>query len=183
MKIERAEAIKAAEKIQGWMSNEELGCLYDRASQMESVIEIGSWRGRSSYALAAALLERGGVLFCVDHFRGSLSELSDSHQDAKTQDIYAQFVENVRPLPNIIAVKEDSCNASKLFNTPVDMVFIDGEHTEPAVTADIEAWKPKTRKLLCGHDLTLQGVSKALDKSGLPFKRGAGSIWYVEIGK
>jgi hypothetical protein len=49
----------------------------------------------------------------------------------------------------------------------VDMVFLDGDHRYKAVVADIEAWLPKTRKLLCGHDYghpRYPGVARAVDE-------------------
>jgi len=45
------------------------------------------------------------------------------------------------------------------------MVFIDGDHSYEGGAADIAAWLPKTRKLLCGHDYNTPvwpGVTEAV---------------------
>jgi hypothetical protein len=49
----------------------------------------------------------------------------------------------------------------------VDMVLLDGDHEYEGVVADIEAWLPKARKLLCGHDYghpDYPGVARAVDE-------------------
>jgi len=46
----------------------------------------------------------------------------------------------------------------------LDLVYIDANHLEHAVYADIQAWYPKIRKggILCGHDWYADGVKKAV---------------------
>jgi|SRR6185437_14872011 len=175
----RSEAIETAEKIQGWMSRHELEWLYDHAEKSSSVVEIGSWRGRSTYAMLASGVT---TLFSVDHWHGSPSEINDCHSDAKTRDIHAEFRASVGSFPNLIVIRNDSETASRSFEDgSVDMVFIDGEHTPEAVERDVKAWLPKTKKLLCGHDRTMPGVAQFLKTNPFPWKEGAGSIWYYEI--
>jgi len=188
-----ADWLKEAEKIGGWMSTDELKWLHEKASHMSSVIEIGSWKGRSAYALASGCT---GTVLCVDHFMGSPSELSGAHAEANHEDIYASFQKNVGHFQNIRCFRVASATASELFLGPdgsriafqidgkyiaPDMVFIDGKHTYEAAKADIEAWRPLARKLFCGHDRTQDGVPKALKDCGVDFKEGPGSIWYVEV--
>jgi hypothetical protein len=62
------------------------------------------------------------------------------------------------------------------------MVFIDGDHQKEAVLEDIEMWKPRCRKRLCGHDVTDIGVYRALLESGLFFSVVPHtSLWEVRI--
>lgn len=53
---------------QGWMSDEELTEL-QRLAKGKTVLEVGTWKGRSAIAMAQ-VAER---VFCVDHFRGDES--------------------------------------------------------------------------------------------------------------
>ncbi len=70
------------------------------------------------------------------------------------------------------------------------MVFLDGDHEYEGVAADIEAWYPKTQKLLCGHDYNhpdYPGVAKAVDEIFGHRMASAGpgnlqAIWTVRIG-
>jgi hypothetical protein len=64
-------------------------------------------------------------------------------------------------------IKELSDVAAKQFHDEtLDFVFIDANHTEESVSADIEAWLPKTKTLLCGHDYgrSYKGVKRAVDR-------------------
>lgn len=174
--------IKKAETIQGWMSKEELGWLYAKAFEMDSVVEIGSWKGRSAYVLLSICK---GPVFCVDHFQGSPSENEPGgcHHEALSVDIKAEFLRHCGHFKNLRLTHMYSKSAASVIpDRSVDMVFIDGEHTVMAALKDLELWKPKAKKLFCGHDRTMPGVADALSHSGLNFKEGAGSIWYVEIG-
>lgn len=61
-----------------------------------------------------------------------------------------------------------SKQAAKLFKPAYfDMVFIDADHTEEAVTEDFNLWKPRVRPggILCGHDYhSYIEVQQAIDK-------------------
>lgn len=166
-------------QITGFMSPEELLWLNDHAARMNSVVEVGTWKGCSASALAMGC---PGKVFAVDHFKGSPSELETSHVEAKNGDIYEEAVKNLTPYSNVTILRMYSLQASRLFRpNSVDMVFIDGEHTRESVLIDLLAWYPKTTKLLCGHDADMDGVQEALAMYGIPYNRGAGSIWYMEF--
>lgn len=167
--------------IDGWMNGAELEWLFEQASKMENVVEIGSWMGRSTHALLSGCK---GTVYAVDHFKGSLSEIEGAHQRAKTEDIHAIFQRNVGHFPNLVILKMDSVEASRLFEDKFfDMVFIDGEHEPPQPKMDIEAWFPKCRKLFCGHDMRQGGVPQALVDSKIEkvYQVPNTTIWSIEI--
>lgn len=47
-----------------------------------------------------------------------------------------------------------------------DFVFIDANHSYQSVKEDLDAWLPKTRGIICGHDFggTYKGVQKAVEE-------------------
>lgn len=124
--------------IWGWCRVPELEWLGEQAARMDSVVEIGSLHGRSAFALLTAC---PGPVYCIDPW-------DDEHDQCERSFLsYCGHFPNVRPIRGFSpAAGEDVPN--------VDMVYIDGAHDRASLTADIEFWLPKTRKLICGHDYT-----------------------------
>jgi hypothetical protein len=69
-------------------------------------------------------------------------------------------------------------------------MFLDGDHEYEAVVADIKAWLPKARRLLCGHDYghpDYPGVARAVDelfadRVVLADPGTLHTIWTVDLG-
>ena len=151
--------------IQGWMSHGELQWLHQQAKAMPSgatIIEIGAWKGRSS----AALYQGAGKLksvVSIDTWLGTPTEMH-AHAEALEVDMFEVYLSNMRELGYDVqpystrqlgpqCIKGDSVVSAELFdNHSVDMVFIDGDHSQCG--ADIDAWLPKVKAggILCGHD-------------------------------
>ncbi len=123
--------------IDGWMNDNELDWLYEKARQMDSIVEIGSWKGKSTHALLTGCR---GVVFAIDHFQGSVDERDTTHKEAKNHDIYKNFYKNVGHFKNLVTMRTDSKKASSFFKAKsIDMVFIDGDHTFEGVFNDIKS--------------------------------------------
>ena len=172
-----------ASSIQGWMSDDALQWLYAQACGMASIVEVGSWKGRSTHALLSGC---PGPVFAVDHFQGNPDENhpGGQHYDAQQRDIFTtDFWPNVGHFKNLVVFRMPSVEAAQFFAPKsVDMVFIDGCHLQDAVMADLKAWEPKCRKLLCGHDASYHSVQKAIDECDLPFNEVPGiGIWRIDI--
>jgi hypothetical protein len=163
-------------EIDGWTTPLELEWLEDRAKEMKSVVEIGCWKGRSS-----KMLLRGcpGKVWCVDHFQGSPGTQFSSRDRAEKENIYQQFIENVGLYPNLEIMKMSSEDATEMFATTADMIFIDGDHSYKAVKRDLQLWLPKCKKLICGHDYNevWRAVHDVLGKITGIYE----GIWYKEI--
>lgn len=147
-------------EIQGWMSEGECKWLRETAKKMHSVVEIGSWKGKSTQALLQGC---PGLVYAVDTWKGSKEELLGAHAEATTSDIFKIFLANVRDFSNLRVRQMQSHRAAKTIPN-VDMVFIDGSHLYESVKRDIEVWLPKTLKLICGHDRQQDGVPKAVEE-------------------
>lgn len=166
--------------IEGWMSPIELEFLYMMGQKMKSIVEVGSWKGRST----KSLLDTGKKVYAVDTWEGSNDPNDETKELAKKEDVFEVFKKNVGHYENLKIVKKDSRQAAKLFSDKsVDMVFIDANHTYEEVKKDIEAWAPKARKLICGHDYAdgWPGVKKAVEEIYGDKFRLTGSIWFVEV--
>jgi len=166
-------------QIEGWMTKSELNWLHDTAKEMDNVVEVGSWKGRSTHALLTGCK---GSVYAVDTWKGSSEELAGPHVEATTTEILPQFLANVGHFENLRTMEMTSLEAASLFeDKSVDMVFIDGAHDYKSVKEDIEAWMPKAKKLLCGHDWQWHTVQEAVtERFGEPDL--IDSIWIKKIG-
>ena len=141
--------------IDGWMSEEELGYLAERAKEVGSICEVGCYKGRSTYEL---LSNCKGKVTVVDNFSMCTKE---------------EFLGNCGHFANIELIEGNSQDVAEKVGD-FDMVFIDADHSYEGVKKDIKSWGPKCH-LLCGHDYDLNDVKRAVDEAG--GKQVAGSIW------
>ncbi len=173
-------------EVEGWMSKVELAWLTVQASQRPSIVEIGSWHGRSTKALATST---PGQVIAVDNWSGSNDDvnfvLADRAYRAKGEEPRDAFLKN---LADELAVGKvqlwemDSIKAAEEFaakGLKADLVFIDGSHDTPHVKADVQAWLPLVRSggILCGHDGNDLRVKAALNELLPGWKIAAGTIW------
>lgn len=183
-------AVQAAMKIQGWMEPEELGWLAITAAGCKKIIEVGSWKGRSTKAIA---ISTPGVVYCVDTWEGAESERLDSQREALDLGfdvMFGIFRENLSPeiaAGKVVPVVSESHLALKrlldITGGNVDMVFLDGDHEYDAVKRDIALYRQLVRPggILCGHDYWHDhpGVVQAVNESLTGVKVMVRSIWSV----
>ena len=162
------------------MGNEEMNWLYGTAQAMTSIVEIGSWKGRSTHALLSGC---PGPVFAVDHFKGNPDQLDGPHKEAVTGDIFAQFWQNVGHFKNLVVMRMPSVVAAQYFApASVDMVFIDGDHQKDPFMADLVSWRSKCRKLICGHDVAYDSIKQALNELGYRYQEIKGlGIWRINF--
>jgi Methyltransferase domain len=150
--------IQNAMKIEGFMYSSELQWLAECASTHNHIVEIGSWLGRSTRALAD---NTSGTVTAVDTWTGMDTTFNEgqaygSYLVDKPKDwLLNEFKRNISGLNNIRIVRMTSLEAAvTLKEMSFDMIFIDGSHNYEAVRADILAWHPLLAEggLLCGHD-------------------------------
>jgi MMP 1-O-methyltransferase len=147
---------QAAEAAKGFMPVEEGVALYETAAQyagLGPVAEIGTYCGKSTIYLAAAASQAGQVVVTVDHHRGS-EEIQPGweHHDPELVDPKTGRMDSLRFFranlaaagleEHVIAVVGTSAQVSRLWRTPLGMLFIDGGHGEVHVVADYEGWAP-----------------------------------------
>ena len=176
-------SIENAKKIFGWLPESELGWLAARAVEHREIVEIGSFMGRSTRALAENTL---GMVYAVDTWAGSDEEQHRKLLEGHGPDwLLEEFQRNMEGLENVYAVRRPSLDAAVSFAvacSQFDMIFVDASHDYENVKADILAWGPLLAEggLLCGHDYhngapgVIQAVNELLQGVKL-FE----SIWFV----
>lgn len=171
--------IARASRIDGWMTPKELMWLADQAFRHREIVEIGSFIGRSTRALAD---NTPGRVTAIDDWKGP-REFSASNKDWLA--IFKQAMDGLIESGKVIIKKMDHAKAIK--DEPkkkYDMVFIDGDHSYEAVIRDIKGWRKRLLKggLLAGHDYDFPAVRKAVDElvPDAIIVQGT-NIWYVEV--
>jgi predicted O-methyltransferase YrrM len=180
------EAVNAAVKVAGFIQPLELRWLAGNACFRKAVLEVGSWKGRSTKVLA---LVCPGTVYAVDHWRGSASELQTTNAEAVSlgpDGLFEVFRTNLKDeiqSGKVIPIRAESADAAAFIGGEkgygwIDMLFIDGDHMYESVKRDIQIWLPHVAHggLLCGHDYyDAPGVKQAV-KELLP-SHVEGSIW------
>lgn len=139
--------------------------LVHRVAETDAVlVEVGSWKGHSASIISRVLEEKGGQLYCVDHWKGNVG--TSGATEAKKKSIHQVFEYNLKVLglwDFVTPMTMNSLAASKEFNDGgADFVFLDADHRYKHFKKDLEAWYPKVKRggIICGHDCE-QFYSKA----------------------
>jgi hypothetical protein len=135
--------------VNGWMPKYESYLLYRLASVVSplgSVVEIGSYEGKSTVALASGA-GLGVSVHAIDPHTGDVSEV----ESGLLIDTFPKFLINTRNFENIHPIRKISIAATgDIGNDPIELLFIDGWHSEKAVNEDISSYVP-----LCAKEFTV----------------------------
>jgi beta-1,4-mannosyl-glycoprotein beta-1,4-N-acetylglucosaminyltransferase len=152
--------IEKALSVDGFMSDLELSWIAKQAKIFPVVIEVGSWKGRSTRSWGD---NSCGKVYAIDHWKGTEDERETFHIEVKEMNgdkIYFTFLSNNYDLienGKVLPIRMDSINAAKFLTDKgiqADMIFIDGGHTYEEVKKDIDIWLPLVKEtgFIAGHD-------------------------------
>lgn len=141
-----AAALAAIRHVDGWLSPEQARRLWDSARALpprSSIVEIGSFHGRSTIVLARARPEHV-ELIAIDPHAGSdrLPQTRRSEPDEGQQDFVA-FRDNLQRAGvagRVRHVRLYSLEALGAIDGSVNLLFIDGAHRYKPSRADIKHW-------------------------------------------
>lgn len=115
-------------------------------------VEIGVAAGEYSAAIARANPQM--QIYGIDPYEG-YSGYRDYVRKSSFNNLEIKAHRLLREFPNYHFIRKFSVDAAKDFaNNSVDFVYIDGNHVDPYVSQDIEAWYPKLKQggIMAGHD-------------------------------
>lgn len=145
---------KLIDQTKGFLDPAEGQKLFDialEASRLGPCLEIGSYCGKSAIYLGIACRQNGGVLFSIDHHRGS--EEQQPGEEYFDPDLFDERFGRVDTLPHLRRTLERAdledtviplvCHshiAARSWATPLALVFIDGGHAFETAWRDYSCW-------------------------------------------
>jgi predicted O-methyltransferase YrrM len=142
---------RMARPVDGWLSRAEEAILFRLARSVPSdqaIVELGSWLGRSTVLLGgASRTGNGAAIFAVDFFRAADEHRAflESRVGVVARDYLDAFQENMRRAgvaDRITPIRSDTAAAGERWaGPPVGLLFLDGDHTYPAVCRDWVSWR------------------------------------------
>ena len=161
---------KIVDCIPGFILNDEGKLLYDLAKKCPNecvIVEIGSWKGRSTIWLAfGSLSSNKAKVYAIDPHTGS-PEHKKIHREVWTFEEFKQNIKKAGLQDCVIPVLKTSAEAAIDFNKKIGLIFIDGNHAYKMVKKDYQLWFPKLIDggIIAFHDTTVyQGVEKLVRK-------------------
>jgi MMP 1-O-methyltransferase len=121
--------------VPGWLTDEEGEALYELARACSGrgvIVELGSWKGKSTVCLGLGSRAGASVpVYAVDpHADYRFGDFKDNVERAGIQEL-------VRPVASLSQAAADG------FDEPIEFLFVDGSHEYDLVLEDFEKWVPK----------------------------------------
>lgn len=168
----RDELLAFADTVKGFMPRAEGLALFEHALGHGSLakhgtwLEVGAWCGKSAVYLGAAAEASHSVLYSLDHHHGSEENQEGwEHFDASLVDpadgrlntlpTWQRTIADAGLESTVVGLVGPSEVIARHFAQPLDLLFIDGGHSEGAAWADYDAWTPKVQPggFLMIHDV------------------------------
>ena len=155
--------------VKGFLSDKEakkLQELFLKVHHLGSVLEIGTYCGKSALNFSDVAKDVNGLIYTIDHHTGSEEhQLGEEYHDSELFDkrlkkfnTLPEFLNNLKSKKMakfIIPIIDKSQNASNFFSEKISLLFIDGGHSFETALSDYNAWKDKicSDGLLVIHDV------------------------------
>ncbi len=175
------EAEKWAMKAPGFLSKPEGILLYRLARECSGngeIVEIGSWKGRSTIWLAKGSKDgqRKKIVAIDPHTSSPEMPQGNSFKEFKQNLKAAKAFDLVKP---VVKTSED---AAKEFGKEIALIFIDGDHSYKHAKQDFELWFPKVREqgIMAFHDTMLVDGPKRVVEDSVFKSRHFRNIGFVD---
>lgn len=131
-----------AAPVEGWLTDAEGACLFDLAASCDGtgvIVEIGSWKGKSTVWIAAGATSGAQPpIYAIDPHEGSF-ENPEEHTLAAFRATLARAALTSAVTP--ILARSDA--AAPSFQHPIQFLFLDGDHELAMAARDLHDWLPK----------------------------------------
>jgi predicted O-methyltransferase YrrM len=148
-----------ARDIEGWLSEEQGRALYAAAAACSgrgAIVEIGSWKGRSTIWLAHGAGRAGQKVRAIDPHVGSREDPGE-----RTLDAFRRNLERAGVASVVEPLVMTSADAVRVLQGPVELLFVDGDHSPEGARSDADLWLPRVAEggTVMFHDVATSGYS------------------------
>ncbi|HUO40186.1 MAG TPA: class I SAM-dependent methyltransferase [Mycobacterium sp.] len=143
-----------SDRVAGFMPADEGRALYEAGMRFLDGgvgVEIGTYCGKSTLLLGAAAQNTNSVLYTVDHHHGSeehqpgceyhdVTLVDETTGRFDTLPTFRRTLDSAVLDDHLVAVVGKSSVVARGWHTPLQLLFIDGGHSEKAARQDFEGW-------------------------------------------
>lgn len=172
--------MRIADGIEGWLSPNEGLFLYNAAQHCSGkgvIVEIGSWKGKSTVWLAKGSAAGKGVpVYSIDPHTGS-SEHIKRYGKVNTINEFKKNIKKADVTGVVRPVRKTSEQAHENWKQPIELLWIDGSHEYEMVLLDFQLWGPNLMSggIIAFHDTTLhEGTKKFIQNDFFSSKNFTG---------
>jgi Methyltransferase domain len=134
-------ALAAAAGVEGWLTDDQARRLWARAASADGlVVEIGSFRGRSTIVLASAAPQVVAIDPHAGGDRGPQEIAPDAARGASDHEAFLANLERAGVGNRVRHVRRPSNEAFEAVAGPVALLYIDGAHRFRSARADLAGW-------------------------------------------
>lgn len=170
------------QEVKGFLDEEEGLFLFQtakEAGQRGPCLEIGSYCGKSAIYLGLGCKAHQGILFSIDHHRGSEEQQpGEQYFDPDLVDpvsgrldtfpFFRRTIEKAGLEGTIVPMVCESALAARLWSMPLSLVFIDGGHSFESAYQDYQNW---AKHILPGGYLLIHDIFEDPKQGGQePFR-------------
>jgi len=165
------EVLATVDDVEGWMTPGQAAALHDAATRCPdhgSIVEIGSFRGRSTIVLASAAAPTVSIVAIDPHAGNDRGPQEIEGYDAQAEDDHEVFLRNLAAAgvaDRVRHVRKFSDDALADVDGAIDVLYIDGAHRYGPALADITAWGDRVNDggaLLIHDSFSSIGVTLAI---------------------
>jgi predicted O-methyltransferase YrrM len=160
-------ALQAVDGVEGWLTDEQARRLFERASEAQRIVEIGSFRGRSAIVMAKAA-PPGAELVAIDPHAGNDRGPQEIEADAaRGNEDHRAFVANLERAGvagSVRHVRLPSQDALGEVDGELDLLYVDGAHRFGPARDDLARWGERVRpggRMLVHDSFSSVGVTLA----------------------
>jgi predicted O-methyltransferase YrrM len=172
--ITQTELLQALDGVEGWFSPDQVERVSTRAAAVPSggrIVEIGSFRGRSTVALARSAPEGVEIVAIDPHAgndRGPQEIEGFAAEAAEDNEVFNANLARAGVAERVRHVRKFSSDAHGDVEGPIDVLHIDGAHRFRPASKDIRTWGSRVApggSMLIHDSFSSVGVTLAIFSS------------------